>query len=624
MDKVYSPATLKELDTEASFNVIVEPYLPEAFRVRLEEQFYAQVSKQARLEQLAHDPEFFKNPMKHIALFTDHGVVHVRDVALQALEVLSTINGKLIPWRDKDQLELLKAYSLQLVYLHDIGMANFSQFGRFMHPEFAAQYVFSSDFDEVIELLWAKNAGNIPWLLTQLFKTKYDEASMKVVYREMLSLSAGHSKSKVPINVINNPSLLRKQMLNILSKPLQLLFFEQKLERLQQKLQNEGDRDAIQNKIDNLEKKKEAYLTTHGNQNSAFIAHYQEVAQEAFEWLTMEELPFKQFTINIQDSIRCIRTADALRQRGTVLRTSAGYEIFIDRKTANAIYALRNDSNVYLLEGKKSVNSGEANLASSELDAHGNLRVSFHLGVFDKKKVTQKAARNAALTINDIQADTLQSFKRDAQFDEGVYTAPEIAFEDLKIVIETTKDNPAFSSFVSESLKELNPAIAHRIKESVSLYGFDFEEVKRYLNGDDLCQVIENKSLKATIIHNLAKTGHVFKVDESIPGEEEIRLIHLHKGQQLIRGGASSGFVYFPFSTGLRIYPLGGYESRLAKAWLPIGNTGVIRGSIRNADVYAEKNIRLICVPRDIYLNHWYKPLSTKELFKKLMVEAEH
>jgi len=70
-------------------------------------------------------------------------------------------------------------------------------------------------------------------------------------------------------------------------------------------------------------------------------------------------------------------------------------------------------------------------------------------------------------------------------------------------------------------------------------------------------------------------------------------------------------------SDGLVIHPLGGYETRTATAWVPIGNSGVIRGAMRNADVFAEKEIRLLCLPKDVYMKYWYHPFTAKALLKE-------
>ncbi len=610
------------LSQSLTYETLMDRYLPEEFRHFIEDSFYQKVSEQAKLENMQHDPDFYRNPTKHIALYTDHGVVHVQDVARQVLTVIERANGTLIPARDKHELEFLKAYTLSLAYLHDIGMADFTLSGRFMHPEFAAQFVFSPEFDPWLKLLWAKNAGNLAWTISYLFKDKYDEDGLQAIFREILSLSMGHSKSKMPIEILSNPSRLRTHMRRILARPLRLLFLEQKIQKIQ-KLQTNPAKTkkekSNEKKIESLEKKHQAYLEQHEAQtNTAFLNKYQDAQKEAFAWLEMPEESIRRFVINIQDSIRCLRAADALRQRGTVLRTSAGYEIFVDRKTARAIYALRNEANdqLYLLETKKSVNAGEANLASGELDRAGNLRVSFHLGAFGKKKVINIAARNAASTIDDIQADTIQSFQRNQTLDEGIFSAPQVAFEEIKILVEKTEDNPDFAALVCQFYHKINPAESHRIQESFSLYGLNLVEVNRYLEGETLASYSKQGLFKQELLEKLGQVGYVFASDQAIPGEQDIRVIQVKAGEQLIEGGSSSGFVYFPLSDGIRVYPLGGYDSRPATAWVPLGNTGVIRGSIRNAHVYAEKPVRLLCIPRDIYLDDWYRPIPPKDLLK--------
>ncbi|MEM6631625.1 MAG: hypothetical protein AAF694_18230 [Bacteroidota bacterium] len=608
--------------SEEQFESRMDNYLPIEFRHFIEENFYGPIGEQAKLEYVKKDPDFYKNPARHIALFTDHSIVHVRDVAVQVLEVVKKVNGQLIPFREKDELEFLRACCLHLTYLHDIGMSDFSPFGRFMHPEFAAQYVFSPVFDTWVDFLWEKNSGNMSWMLSRLFKGKWEEERLKLLLREVLALSVAHSKSKVPIEIVSNPLALRERMLNVLSKPLPLLYAEQKVQRLQKKLEKKPDSEKSQKWKEEIalwENKRKTHVQHRETTNSDFSNRYSNEQQEAYQWLTWEEEPFRRFIIHTQDAIRCLRTADALRQRGTVLRTSAGYEIFIDGKTANAIYALRNetDEELYLLETRKSVNAGEANLASSEIDACGNLRVSFHLGAFSEEKITRKAARNAAAVIDDIQADTIQSFLRNHRLDANIFSPPKIAFKDIQILVEGTDDNPNFAAWVCEALNKKNPENAFRVQESFSLQTYDLEEVQRYLDGETLTDYLQaNPEFRQVILNELRKSGFEFAPEKSIPGEADIRLIHLANGAQLIKGGSTSGFVYFPIAEGLRVFPLGGYESRMASAWVPLGNTGVIRGSIRNAHVFAETATSLICVPKSIYLKHWYHPLTSKDLAK--------
>ena len=605
--------------SKATFDSLVDNYLPEDFRQFIEEHFYAKVATQARLEHLKNDPLFHHKPLKHIGLYTDHGVVHVRDVTLQTLEVINTANGTLIPRREKGDLETMRACGLQLAYLHDIGMADFSEFGRFMHPEFAAQFVYCPEFEPYLELLWQENAGNIPWKLMRLFGQKHREPELRNIYRELLSLSVGHSKSKMPINIINHPALLRSHMINILGKPLQRLYFEQKTAKLRKASENSPDPEKVKSKkLATLEKKQAEWLSGAPDSAPSFTGHYRDYRQEAFAWLLYPDPACQKFVVNVLDSLRCLRAADALRQRGTVLRTSAGYEIFVDRKTANAIYALRDDANneLFMLEGKKSINAGEANLASSELDQQGNLRVSFHLGAFHKKRIVQKAASNAAFTIDDIQADVLQSFQRNTVLDQVFTQQPATPFAEIKILVEATDDNPEFAGLVCDKLAEMNPDIAHRVETTISLQGSDLPEVRRYITGEPLQQRLGAIDFHQALYRNLRKAGYDFDPGRELPGLKDIRIIRLKNGEELIKSGSPSGFVYFPLSEGLRVYPLGGYESKSARAWIPIGNTGVIRGSVRNAQVLAESEVELICVPKSIYLTEWYRPYSPKELLR--------
>ena len=139
---------------------------------------------------------------------------------------------------------------------------------------------------------------------------------------------------------------------------------------------------------------------------------------------------------DVIDTLRSLRCADALRQRGTVLKTSGNREIFVDQRTANAIYALRpDDQHLCLLEIPDQINAGEANL-SSQLDADGNLRISFYHGMFTDQETVLKAARCAALVVNDIQEDAIGSFERS----DGA-THPELKRRaDVSILIESVNE----------------------------------------------------------------------------------------------------------------------------------------------------------------------------------------
>src|SRR5215213_2326897 len=113
------------------------------------------------------------------------------------------------------------------------------------------------------------------------------------------------------------------------------------------------------------------------------------------------------------DTLRALRAADALRQRGTVQKSCGGYEVFISQQTGGAVYALRLGSDqMYLFEIYDRMSAGEANIASSELGRAGNLRISFHRGAFASDAALMQAVASTAFAVQDIQADVIESFHR--------------------------------------------------------------------------------------------------------------------------------------------------------------------------------------------------------------------
>jgi hypothetical protein len=138
-------------------------YLSEKIRTAVEQRYYARVNEQARLEIVSLDSEFLRDPRTHTALFSDHGLVHVRDVACQMVRVLETVHGVLIAARSSHRLAFMQGYGVIMAYLHDIGMVDFSEFGRAMHPEYASQHVFKVEFDPLLEAIWQENWGNVAW-----------------------------------------------------------------------------------------------------------------------------------------------------------------------------------------------------------------------------------------------------------------------------------------------------------------------------------------------------------------------------------------------------------------------------------------------------------------------------
>lgn len=77
----------------------LDRWISAEIRNQIENRFYAKVNQQAAFEQLRQNPEFMASLRDQVGLFSDHGVVHVRDVAQQLLYVLEASQGILMAHR---------------------------------------------------------------------------------------------------------------------------------------------------------------------------------------------------------------------------------------------------------------------------------------------------------------------------------------------------------------------------------------------------------------------------------------------------------------------------------------------------------------------------------------------
>lgn len=132
---------------------VLDDHLPPAIRTDLEERLWRPIEAQATLEALYDDPAFIADPGHHPAIFADHGVVHVRDVAAGLVRLLDTIDGVLLPARPPARRQFVETIGVALAYLHDIGMVDMSVDGRRSHAVYAAQAAFGPDVDTLVEHL---------------------------------------------------------------------------------------------------------------------------------------------------------------------------------------------------------------------------------------------------------------------------------------------------------------------------------------------------------------------------------------------------------------------------------------------------------------------------------------
>lgn len=552
----------------------LDRWMPPSIRALIEQRFYLPVNEQARLEVLLRDPSFWDNLTDHVGLMADHGVVHMRDVAQQVLRVLDVVHGVLIPPRDAARFAFMQTYGVLAACLHDMGNSDFSSFGRLMHPEYASQQMFAPAQDDIVEGIWQDKCNEVVIRLQQLAERGRLAQSPQLVLRELLAMPMAHSKKKVPIGALNDAAHLRTILVRTISTELRTLCTWQISASLPD---------------------------TSPCTNPSVLRFYGDVTNEAYQWLVADEPALMELVADVIDTLRLLRCADALRQRGTVLKTSGGYEIFVDQQTANAVFALRlGDDRLYLLRGLSPISAGEANLASSEMDPGGHLRISFHRGGFSSGGAVAYAAACAAKVIQDIAADVITSFERPAH-DASRPWAQRAAT--MKIFLEETDDNLAFATLVCEQLAQGSPTLGQRVVIVPSLEQASALERDRYLEGEP---VLWDRAARQQLLARVGESGHLIGQIDPEEAFEHVKLIELEPGEVLIEAGAPAAFVYIPLEAGLYVIPLGGYQSFSVQAWMPLGITGVIRGDVRNATVIARQPVQLLAIPRTIFLKQWH------------------
>ena len=593
--------------------------LPKEFTAHLETHYYGKITELSSLESIINDPAFLEAPLKHVALFSDHGIDHGRDIAAKIVEVVHQVNGLLIPQRSSSRLEFMVGYGVMLAYLHDIGLKNYSAFGRAIHPEYAAQLIFTPEFDPLIEALWSENTGGVAWRLLNLSIQGKLSSKPRLVLRELLALAMGHSKSKVPVAVLNHWPTLRQRMQTAVGTELHCLYHHQQVEKLEKRLAHvdPDDQETVINLSNQLEQANVALHQFKVDRNPEDLLNlqarhrYTNFETTAFAWLTMTEPGVQELALDTIDTVRSLRCADAFRERGTTFQTSAGYEVFVNQDNANAVYALRSRdyTRLFLLEGKDPISAGEANMTGANLDHDGNLRVSFAKGSFATPEALRWAAYSAAVVINDVQADVIESFRRGAEPTNSLPQATRLE-RDIQILVEDTQDNLEFGELVCEELLQLNPSLRDRVVPVISLQGADLLEVNRYVEGTQIDWSSEEKQQFLNQITELGQKATQVNLDKAF---QEVRQIRLEMGDVLYKSGTASWFVYIPFTKGLQVFPDRVAVSHPILSWSLIGDIGLLRGSLRDSRVVAEQPVELLMIPKEIYLKYWYQPYLIQE-----------
>ena len=591
-------------------NHLLDKYLSPAFRHTMEINYYEKINALAKIEEALKAPIFLTHPLKHLSFSNDHGVIHVRDIALRMLVLLEQLNGVHFSKRANSQLEFMKGYGAMLAYVHDIGIANETYEQEYLHGPAAAQSIFQEHFDQLLSLLWEENSGNVVWRLTKLTFKKALPQHSKNILREILALCGLHAKENCSVELLNQPAELRQVLQKMIAWPLRYQVLQHDFLQLEKQCHTAQLSGAAQKSLlDEQKQTAEKLLNDYGQPgvNNFLQLYYQDFWQNSFQWLISENPEVISLTQDLLDTVRVFRAANASRQRGTKLRATGDHQIFLDHHSASAIFAVQAEQKLFLLESKNTLLAGEVNLSSTEFTQAGDLRISFYRGQFSDEQATKQAVFNAAFAINEVQIDMIGSFVHAPGPD---YLKQ---FDPAYILLENCDDNPDFSSQVQEQLILLNPTLKDIVRIVPSLQNSPEAERNRYLSAKELDWDLKTQN---EILDKIADSGHKIsnmKVQEAF---NHVKCADISAGEVLMQAETYASFVYIPLSVGLMGYPLGGYAPFHVSAYIPLGNVGVIRGDIRNATIIAEEKLRVLMVPKEVYLAHWHNTYSEQEFIE--------
>lgn len=561
----------------------LDEHLPLDLREYLERRFWRPIEAGAKLEALIDDPSFYADPGRHPAMFADHGVVHVRDVAGGLVHLLDTIDGVLLSARPAARRRFMASLGVAIAYLHDVGMVEMSPVGRRVHPQYAAHAAFWPDAAPLADHLL--KPGPVRSRLDEVARREPFDVSLEVVARELLSLGAAHSKTTIPPALLDDRAALVAEMRRILFTSL------------------DEHRAAAAAQLGMT-----ASPSPSGGEPNV---DYPADASAAFAWLAREDGAQGELADDAIDTIRVLRAADVLRQRGTALRTSGGYEVCFDARTARAVCTLRTATGdaAYVITYDDVRGGGEANIRVAYVTPHGHLRIGFHRGVFSEgAEAVDRAAASVANAILDIQSDVLPSFEGRPARGLPAPTRPD---GPMRIQLEQPADAPAFAEEVAAVLAALDPTLGGRIEVVANLEDATHEERARYLSAKpiDGASDLAGEILERLDAHGAGTAG----LERPIVFREVCRAT-IRPRETLVAAGSAPSFVYVPMGPGLVVLPGGGYAPSSLNPWVPVATTGVIRGAERNSEVVAVQSVDVVIIPGERYARDWLRPLGPEQL----------
>ncbi len=561
----------------------MDRYLPEDIRSVLEERFWHTVEEKSTVEAFSVDGTILGAPETHPALFSDHGVVHARDVAAGTLELADVVDGRLLPARPVDRREFVAALAVLIAYIHDVGMNDPTRDGRRAHAIYAAQMPFSGAMDDVLARL-RDYGGPVVTRICSVGAVAPFRVPDDVVLRELASLALAHSKSMVPATLYADFPRFR----SVLQQAVLVEFEEHR--RAGARLNPDDDLpDAL----------------------GANGRWYADPGGDAFAWMDSPHPAHRALTTDAVDAVRLVRVADALRQRGSALRTAAGYEIFIDVETGEAVFSLRTSAGdqLFLLRFDSRMGAGEANVRKAVVTPNGDLRISFHRGRFSSPAAAKAACEATARVVADIGADVLGAFVVRPPSPDLAQPARDPS--SMRVELERPTDEPAFAEIVAEAAVRVDPLLRGRIYVVADLENASPAERARYLEG---LPVDARSDEVGEILDALGTHGMRVGGIDRLKAFEDVRRVVVAEGELLVEAGSPPAFVYIPLGCRLRIEQLGGYQDIAVPPWIPIGVTGVVRRAERNSTVVTTEPGDALMIPGELFAREWFRPYEPGEL----------
>lgn len=545
--------------------------LPTDTLLLIEQRFWESIRVGSFVEHFADDPALHAAPDKHPALYSDHGVTHVRDIAHTAAELAARNDGVLVPARPPDRARFLRQMTVAMTYLHDIGMAAPTAEARRVHPQFAAQVALGTECDDIIEGLWHHDAA-IRERCGSVCAAIGAPVDGRLLLREVLAMSLCHSKTAVPAPVLGDRALLRRFLQAGALMPLES--------------QTEPLRSLATRPLP-------------PSPRGAAAERYADAVADSFRWL-VEPVPVAvEFADDIIDAVRLVRAADALRRRGISLHTSGGFEICANPLTGEAVYGLRSRDGVHgaIVAVDNPISAAESNIAYSTLQPDGALRIGFNRS-FDVPSVRARIVEMSAHLVADIEADAVESF---------VWSG---APPDVELV--GVPGDPAFSAEIADLAMRRTARLAGRVVTvPPSIDDIATPELDWLVGASPLQP---DSALFEQVFRQVGRHG--LDTDRIDPARAAagLRVVRVPAGTELLQVGTGSPIVVIPVEPGLWVHPAVASEPHPLHPWLPVGATGVIRGGARNAAVFAESAVTVVVIEADTFLQEWFRPYPVAQI----------